>query len=97
MTFERHRVLSATCVDAVERADAERTWYMRRFLFWWWPPWGKGREQLGQGLESSKILGRRPETELGSESAVEGQRWCDSTERHFVRELTGEHQRPFGA
>jgi hypothetical protein len=35
MTFERHRILSAHFIEAVEEADAERTDRMGRVLFFW--------------------------------------------------------------
>lgn len=85
MTFERHRVLSAKFVDAVEQADAERASCIRRLLLFWWPWRSTQRERPS--------IWRRPQTEPGLDTAVEGQRWCDSTERQLVNELTSEGRR----
>jgi hypothetical protein len=50
MTFERHRVLSANFIKAVEWADAERTACIRRFFFLRWSRRG-GLEQIRGAAE----------------------------------------------
>jgi hypothetical protein len=50
MTFERHQVLSANFIKAVEWADAERAECMRRLLFFRWSRRG-GLEQTWVAAE----------------------------------------------
>jgi hypothetical protein len=54
MTFERHRVLSANFIKAVEWADTERTACIRRFFFFRWSRHG-GLEQTPVAAEPKAV------------------------------------------
>jgi hypothetical protein len=77
MTLDRHRVLSANFVNAVEQADRERTASIRQLLFW-----------IRRSLARMKPPAR---VESDRVTSLVSQRWCDSTERVVNDELTVRH------